>query len=1280
MNTILNSHLFSGSVKEKRLLFISIADMQKQGVVVKESVKASDNVATTDPELAAMRAKTQAELNAKASKLRDAQVNLNTIAYGTLKPVEQDPNSTLAPTWETDIPAPDRKATVLEDKNVASADYWTNLGINPNDTSQKITTTNTGTTNTSTTIPKITIPKITIPNTTIEVPVILDQKLTWDDFLKKAEAGAKTTTTYPITIPTDIGEITSKTNGNASYIDTFKNLGVEGLDTIEGSRINSTIKTALSDKNILAKLKEIGYSGNAPQAEVEVGKELFYGIDFRDYGFKTLYDFIAYSKLGDFATTFANILPPATIEKVRIISNALFGGIIGGDITKKLSVLSGSVRTEVTNALQKLGQSQSNLNETETKQAYADYLREYEQFYRANQEATTGQATTSGTPYDYDNPSGASLTSAQVKALQQQAEADQKLNEAGLQSSNTAKQSAVDYENMIREQNKKNQTLQEQLDQATQAKNAMSSQLQAIQQQAQNESGMMDTNTMIDLLTNFQGSGLDPLSIDFTQFDTVQDLTDFLENAYSNTQAPTIPERTTISDISTGVDSASQQILDSLSNYLNNKTDFSSALAELQSGLNNDQSGSLQELLSSALNNQPQIPSLTSLYEDMRTKYDLDGLEAQQAELSNQIQTLKDDTFNRSQYQQNEKVNMSVIGSRITEIERQYNQRVYPLMRELELNQTMVSNAEKMISIYMDLSLKDYEVSREAYNDQFSKIMSVMTLEHTISQDQWNRNMALLEFQSSEEARAFSEYIQSANLQQTIANNAFSQQMQVAQFNQTAENNAFNQQMQVAQFNNNLAQQQFENNLSVAQTQFNQQMAQNNYALNVAEYNKSLSDTAFNQNLATANYNQNVSNSAFDQQMALYEMELSQNIQAENNAKANVQTIYNLFKSQGMTWDQLTAEQQKQITDLEASAGLPQGILQYADATTTTDWTLLSTNTITESDGSKANTLLYQNNSTGEYKVDKIPLGGGTATGTTSVTSSSSSASVSSGNWLATIGNGQITAYGSDANPYGLDVDGKIGDNIISPVSGTVIFAGENSGWGNQVKIRTANGEEYWFSHMSETAVKVGDTITAGTNIGYVGNTGNVIAGVGGDGSHVDITVKKSNGSYYTAKEVATMLTQPETKTVSIEDKAFLATQVKAITGQTLNSTMLDQLYSSYSASGLSTGEYIKRFKENFAQQLQSSNSSSTSTPTSTSTSSTKSSSGIIYDQPVYIPVEKRTTTPTTNADDFFSSATSDDTLTNAEIIAKYKDTDPDKMKAILLARTAATRQDSYFV
>ena len=86
MNTILNSHLFPGSVKEKRLLFISIADMKKQGVVVKESVKASDNIATTDPELAAMRAKTQAELNAKASKLRDAQVNLNTIAYGTLKP------------------------------------------------------------------------------------------------------------------------------------------------------------------------------------------------------------------------------------------------------------------------------------------------------------------------------------------------------------------------------------------------------------------------------------------------------------------------------------------------------------------------------------------------------------------------------------------------------------------------------------------------------------------------------------------------------------------------------------------------------------------------------------------------------------------------------------------------------------------------------------------------------------------------------------------------------------------------------------------------------------------------------------------------------------------------------------------------------------------------------------------------------------------------------------------------------------------------------------------
>ena len=138
-----------------------------------------------------------------------------------------------------------------------------------------------------------------------------------------------------------------------------------------------------------------------------------------------------------------------------------------------------------------------------------------------------------------------------------------------------------------------------------------------------------------------------------------------------------------------------------------------------------------------------------------------------------------------------------------------------------------------------------------------------------------------------------------------------------------------------------------------------------------------------------------------------------------------------------------------------------------------------------------------------------------------------------------------------------------------------------------------------------------------------------MIAGAGGDGSHVDITVKKIKRKLlYRQRSSNNAHTQPETKTVSIEDKAFLATQVKAITGQTSTQAMLDQLYSSYSASGLSTGEYIKKFKEILRNSLKRKFKTQINFYFHLFY---KISSGITYDQPVYIPVEERTTT---NAND----------------------------------------------
>ncbi|HEX8196359.1 MAG TPA: peptidoglycan DD-metalloendopeptidase family protein [Pyrinomonadaceae bacterium] len=113
---------------------------------------------------------------------------------------------------------------------------------------------------------------------------------------------------------------------------------------------------------------------------------------------------------------------------------------------------------------------------------------------------------------------------------------------------------------------------------------------------------------------------------------------------------------------------------------------------------------------------------------------------------------------------------------------------------------------------------------------------------------------------------------------------------------------------------------------------------------------------------------------------------------------------------------------------------------------------------------------------------------------------------------------------GSPVWSYGLDVDLKVGDPVKSPVSGTVIAAKPNGGFGNQVKIKTSDGKEIWLSHLDSGTVKVGQVVNPGQIIGYGGKTGTVIASGGGDGSHLDITIKDSNGRLYTAPQVKSYL------------------------------------------------------------------------------------------------------------------------------------------------------------
>jgi murein DD-endopeptidase MepM/ murein hydrolase activator NlpD len=73
----------------------------------------------------------------------------------------------------------------------------------------------------------------------------------------------------------------------------------------------------------------------------------------------------------------------------------------------------------------------------------------------------------------------------------------------------------------------------------------------------------------------------------------------------------------------------------------------------------------------------------------------------------------------------------------------------------------------------------------------------------------------------------------------------------------------------------------------------------------------------------------------------------------------------------------------------------------------------------------------------------------------------------------------------------GVDIGASYGASIVAADGGTIITAGSVSGYGNCVVINHGNGITTLYGHMSSIAVSVGQKVSKGQTIGYVGSTGN---------------------------------------------------------------------------------------------------------------------------------------------------------------------------------------------
>lgn len=88
---------------------------------------------------------------------------------------------------------------------------------------------------------------------------------------------------------------------------------------------------------------------------------------------------------------------------------------------------------------------------------------------------------------------------------------------------------------------------------------------------------------------------------------------------------------------------------------------------------------------------------------------------------------------------------------------------------------------------------------------------------------------------------------------------------------------------------------------------------------------------------------------------------------------------------------------------------------------------------------------------------------------------------------------GAVTSYfgprwGRDHN--GIDIDGMVGDPILSAAAGVVVVAEAREGFGNLIVIDHGAGLTTWYAHLSDFSVLPGDDVDRGQVIGAMGCTG----------------------------------------------------------------------------------------------------------------------------------------------------------------------------------------------
>lgn len=195
-------------------------------------------------------------------------------------------------------------------------------------------------------------------------------------------------------------------------------------------------------------------------------------------------------------------------------------------------------------------------------------------------------------------------------------------------------------------------------------------------------------------------------------------------------------------------------------------------------------------------------------------------------------------------------------------------------------------------------------------------------------------------------------------------------------------------------------------------------------------------------------------------------------------------------------YEQAKSEMEDSKTELEALKVQQEKDIAQADAVIATLQGQISSNSgmlsqltaqeqqLNKDIQNKVNELNRQNE---QNKPQPSPGGGGSPVGTGNLVWPSYCTYITSRQGPRT-----HPVTGEYKNHGGTDIGASYGSAIYAADSGTVVRSsdGWNGGWGNYVMIDHGNGMQTLYAHMSSRAVSVGQTVSRGQTIGYVGSTG----------------------------------------------------------------------------------------------------------------------------------------------------------------------------------------------